>query len=280
MTTTLMKSEDQSIQHWLKEAVLPLRWVEDVLHAPLTYSPERQRFESEIIWLPNFLDEGRGWVYFDEVDLANCVFTSIPITEQTSRIVVFNENGAVISRSNYQINYKEGAIVASGGTTTPQGVPTTIHFTQHYVSLIDGWPGTDPPDPPIVAIATENFDKQPFQLGGGRKSVRRYSIHVFATSSAERDDLTEFLYDSLFNKHIPILDYRDGEPLNYDGFYNPTYSGTLLTLNNNDDALLYFRNVKAEYVNARQDWSDVNRWRSKITFTAESYRDGLDFNAL
>jgi len=281
MTVTLMKLEDMSIQHWIKEAILPLKWVERVESCPLVYSTVRERYEADIIWLPNFLDEGRGWVYFENVGAQSCVLNSVPTEEQTTRVTVYNESAGVISPTHYTINYADGAILVNGGgLVTPQGTPTAVDFVQHYVSVMDGWPGTEPPDPPIVAIQTEDFDKQPFQLGGGRKAVRRYTIHIFATSSAERDDLTEFLYDALYNRHVPVIDYRSGEPLRYDGTFNTTYSGTILTLNLNDDALLYFRSVKAKNINARPDWSDLNRWRSMITFTTESYRDGLDFNVL
>jgi hypothetical protein len=190
MTTTLAKLEDQSLQHWLKEAILPLRFAEKITNVPLTYSSERARFEADIVWLPNFLDEGRGWVYFESTSGNFCDVNGTPIDEQTTRITVYNEVGTVISGSNYTINYKDGAIIAGGGTTTPQGVPTTVDFTQHYVALVDGWPGTEPPDAPIVAVQTESFDKRPFQLGGGRKAVRYFTFHIFATSSAERDDLT------------------------------------------------------------------------------------------
>jgi len=280
MTVSLRRLEDMSLQHWLKEAILPLKWSERVRNAPLNYSNERQRFEAWPIWLPNFLDEGRGWVYFDNVDAGSCVLNSVPTQEQTTRVEVFNESGVLIDSSHYTINYAEGAIVAAGGTTTPDGVPTTINYTQHYVSLLDGWPGTDPPDCPIVAVQTEKSKPMPFQLGGGRKSVRQYTIHIFATSSAERDDLTEFIVNALFNRHVPVIDYRQGEPLNYDGTFNTTYSGTLLQLDNRDDALLYFHNVDSDNVNARPEWSDLNKWRSRVMFTTESYRDGLDFNVL
>lgn len=280
MTVTLARMEDMSLQHWIKGALIPLKWVETVTNVPLTFNSDKQRFEAEIVWLPNFLDEGRGWVYFDAVGTNSCVLNSIPKTEQTTRIEVFNESGSTISSSNYTVNYIEGAIVASGGTTTPQGVPTTINFAQYYVSTIDGWPGTSPPELPVVAVEMTDYDKRPFQLGGGRKAVRNAAIHVFATSSSERDDLTEFLFDALYNRHIPVIDFRDGEPLNYDGTYNTTFSGSLLQLSTNDDSLFYFRDIKARIINSRQDFSDLNRWRSKITFTMESYRDGLDFNAL
>jgi hypothetical protein len=272
--------EDMSLQHWIKGALIPLKWVEKVTNVPLTFNAEKQRFEAEIVWLPNFLDEGRGWVYFDAVGSGSCVLNSIPNTEQTTRITVYNESAAVISGSNYTVNYNDGAIVAVGGNTTPQGVPTTVDFTQYYASVIDGWPGTEPPELPVVAVELGPYDKQPFQLGGGRKAVRNGIIHIFASSSAERDDLTEFLFDALYNRHIPVLDFREGEPLNYDGTFNAGFSGNILQIHENDDALFYFRNVKAVPINLRGTFSDLNKFRSKVTFIMESYRDGLDFNAL
>lgn len=280
MTITLMRLEDQSLQHWIKGALIPLKWVEKVTNVPLVYNPNKSRFEAQIVWLPNFLEEGRGWVYFDAVGTGSCVLNSIPTAEQSSRITVYNAVGGTISSAHYIVNYSDGAIVASGDTTTPDGVPTTIDFTQYYVSVIDGWPGTEPPELPIVAVELGPYDKQPFQLGGGRKAVRNGTIHIFATSSAERDDLTEFLFDALYNRHIPVLDFREGEPLNYDGTFNTSFSGPILQLNTNDDSIFYFRDVKAEPIHVRGNYTDINRFRSRIMFVMESYRDGLDFNAL
>ena len=280
MTTTLARLEDMSLQHWLKDVVIPLKWSEKVTGVALNYSADRLRFEADIVWLPNFLDEGRGWVFFEAASGDNCVINSIPNTEQTTRITVYNESGAVIDATNYTVVYSDGAIIASGGTTTPQGVPTTVDFTQCYVSVVDGWPGIDPPDSPIVAIDMIGFTKSPRQLGGGRIADRRMTIHIFATSSSERDDLTEFIHDAMYNRHIPIVDFRDGEPLNYNGTYNTSYTGDILQTNGNDDALFYFRDLKVEIINGRSEWSDLNKWRSKITFTMRSYRDGLDFLVL
>jgi len=281
-TMSLARLEDMSLQHWLKGALLPLQWVEKVTNVPLVYNSEKARFEAQIVWLPNFLSEGRGWVYFDPVGSNSCVATSVPNTEQTTRITVYNETGSVIGASNYIVNYLEGAIVTSGTnpTTTISGVPTTIDFTQHYVSVLDAWPGTQPPTLPIVAIETGMHKKLPYQIGPGRKAVRSCTAHIFATSSAERDDLTAFIFDALYLRHIPVIDFRQGEPLNYDGTYNKSFTGDLLILNNNDDSVLYFDNLRAEEINKRANFTDINRWRSTVTFDMFTYRDGLDFNIL
>ena len=146
--------------------------------------------------------------------------------------------------------------------------------------MIDGWPGTNPPDAPLVAIEMGSYRKGPYQIGPGRIAKRNVTIHIYATSSSERDDLTEFLYDAFYNRHLAVLDYRQGEPLNYDGTFNTAWTGDLLQLDNNDDALFNFRNVRAEPISFREEWSDLNMWRAKITFVAESYRMGLDFNKL
>ena len=146
MTVTLARMEDMSLQHWIKGVLLPLKWVEKVENAPLVFNSDKQRFEAQIIWLPNFMDEGRGWVYFDRAGTDSCVVNDIPTAEQQTRVTVYNENGVPIDASHYTINYLDGAIIAGGGTTTPDGIPTTADFTQYYVSVIDGWPGTNPPD--------------------------------------------------------------------------------------------------------------------------------------
>ena len=281
MTITLARLEDMSLQHYIKEAIFPIKWVERVVNGPLTYNADKARFDAEITWLPNFLDEGRGWVYFDAVTSGSLVPNSPPTLEQTTQVVVRNESNVIIDSSNYTVNYLEGAVVASGVTTTPQGVPTTVDYSQYYVSMLDAFPGTDPPSLPLVAVEMGRYTKEGFQLGGGRTTARSIIIHVFATSSAERDDLTEWIYDSLFQRHIPVIDYRGGEPLLYDGTFNSSYVGNLLQLNLNDDALFYFDKVVAEPINIRRDEiNDINRWRAKITCTATSYRDGIDFNAL
>jgi len=281
MTVTLAKLEDMSLQHWLKEVILPIKWTERVVNNPLTYSPERERFEADITWFPNFMQDGRGWVYFDTVTSGTYVPNSPPTSEQTAQVEVRNAVGGVIDSSHYTINYKDGAIIAAGGTTTPDGVPTEVDYSQYYVSLLDAWPGIDPPDAPILAVEMGGYKKQGRQLGGGRKAVRTFTIHLFATSSSERDDLTEWIYDSFFQRHIPVVDYRAGEPLNYDGTYNSSYTGNLLQLNNNDDALFYFDKIVAEPININlSEIDDIHRFRAKITLTASSYRDGIDFNAL
>jgi hypothetical protein len=281
MTITLARLEDMSLQHYFKEVIFPIKWVERVVNGPLTYNADKARFDAEITWLPNFLDEGRGWVYFEAVTSGNPVPDSPPTTEQTTQVVVRNEVGSTIDTSNYTVNYLEGAIVAVGGTTTPQGVPTTVDYSQYYVSMLDAFPGTNSPALPLVAVEMGKYNKEGFQLGGGRTSNRSIIIHIFATSSAERDDLTEWLYDSLFQRHIPVIDYRAGEPLSYDGTFNSNYVGNLLQLNINDDALFYFDKVSAEPINIRRnEIDDINRWRAKITCTATSYRDGIDFNVL
>lgn len=280
MTVTLVRMEDMSLQHWIKATLLPMKWIEQVVNCPLTYNGDKGRFEASIIWLPNFMNEGRGWVYFDSYGQDQCVLNAVPATEQTSRVTVYNESGGVIDRSHYTINYLDGAIIASGGTSTPDGVPTTVDFYQHYVSVIDGWPGTNPPESPVVAVEMGAYQKGPYQLGAGRIAKRNVTIHVFATSSSERDDLTEFLYDAFYSRHLAVMDFREGEPLNYDGTYNNNWAGNVLSMNDTSDALFYFKNVRAEPISFREEWSDLNMWRSKITFVAESYRDGLDFNAL
>jgi hypothetical protein len=141
----------------------------------------------------------------------------------------------------------------------------------------------------VVVVDILGTDKVGYQLGHGKKESRKVEIHIFASSTAERNDLMEVLYDSLFLKSVPIYDFNSGSVLDYDGtwygrknnldkdttlFDRTTMSGV---------SMLMFNNVSARHISlplvmsrGRSEimLSDLNAYRSKITFDMFSYNDG------
>jgi len=158
------------------------------------------------------------------------------------------------------VNYILGAI------RNPDTPPSSVSYYWNYVSVVDGWPGINIPDLPIVAIDIESGNREGFQLGGGHKSVRGVDIHVFATGNGERDDITETLFDSLYNRRIPVIDYSQGDYLSHDGFYDSSFTSPSIT-----SAHIYFENVKYRTVNNPSDWSDLNQYRSVISLNVVSF---------
>lgn len=270
MAITRARLEDLTLYHYIKDYVLPLDWVESIVNEPLTYDPTSGSYITNSQMSPSPVSDGRGWVYFDEDTdfLSTCA--QVPHVEQSARIVVKSAIGDILPTNAYTVNYVDGSLY--NVNTTISGTPATVDYYWHYVSVVDGWPGAEPPPLPIIAIDTVSSSKAGFQLGGGYKTTRECKIHIFATNNAERSDLSELLYNALYERHVVVPDYGvQGEPLSFDGTFNPSYTGE--TVEYGLGGLLYFDKVKYSKITSRPDWSLLNRFRGTITFNLVSYKE-------
>lgn len=251
MSLSRLRIEDITVYNYIKYEVLAKEFVERLQNQSITYNSSLDMYLPSYDGLePSPVSRGRGWVLFDEVS------GGIDSTqEQTSRV-------SVTGASTYEVNY------ILGGIKNPDTQPTAVSYDWNYVSVLDSWPGTDPPPLPIVAIDMDSGIRSGFQLGGGYKSERGLSIHIFATSNAERDDLTDTIFDNLFNHRIEVTDYSQGDYLDYNGLYDSTFTRPSL-----GTAKLYFEDVSYRNINLPGDWSDLNQHRSVISLNVTSYID-------
>ena len=251
--------------------------------------------------IPSPTDRGRGWVYLDvcsdtttvcNLDSSGNELVSYPtssgIKEQSNRVIVYDVNGVVIDENEYMVDYIDGRIVTSGTVT-----PVSIDYYFNYISLVDEWAAIEAADPPVVVIDVMGTDKGGYQLGGGKRVVRKVDIHVFASDTAERNDIVETIYDGLYLKSCPLYDFVDGSVLEYDGtwygrkgnmnkletLFNPGYVGGYCGNRCN----LQFENVTTRHISlplimtqSRDEvmLSDLNAYRSKISFDMVSYTSG------
>jgi len=249
MTLSRLRIEDISLFNFIKYNVLGYSFIEQLSSVSVSYNSSLDLYVPDYTdYIPSPGGSGRGWVPFDE--LAGAIDTTI---EQTARV-------SVVGASSYRVNYLLGGIESAE-------TPTSVSFYWNYVSVIDGWPGVTPPTTPIVAIDIQGSKRAGFQLGSGFLQKRDVYIHIFATNSAERYDITEVIFNALYNKSIKLLDYSAGDYLDYDGFYNSSFTSTAVTGTSN----LYFEDVSSRNVDFPGDWSDVNKYRSVISFTMFSY---------
>jgi hypothetical protein len=180
------------------------------------------------------------------------------------------------------IDYLDGRIITSGTC-----LPTFVSYAWHYVSIVDEWAAIEAAAPPVIVIDLYGTDKAGYQLGGGRKVIRKVDIHIFASSPAERNDIVETVYDSLYNKSCPLYDFPEGTMLDFDGTWFkrkedlnkltsvfdrttvPDIIGNLQFENTTS------RNVSLPLVMTRDSnavmLSDLNAYRSKISFDLVSY---------
>jgi len=304
-----LRKEDLSLYHYIKEVVL-LDFIEVDEMIPLVYMPKLSSVDNDADPLTNILvyatetntrplpiERGRGWVYFDTVSgttttpcqpytlVSGTRADGVPVVgtpEQSEMVIVYDSNFNVVSDTTYIIDYIDGRIVTDNATLDLAYV--TYHW--YYVSVVDEWEKVQSADSPVVVIDIFGTDKYGYQLGSGKKVFRKVNLHVFASSSPERKDITEALYDGLYLKSCPLYDFPLGDVLEYDGtFYgrkdNPNKLTSLFDRTSNKNVIgnLKFENVSARNIglppilsrNREEVMSDLNAYRSKVSFDLVSY---------
>lgn len=328
MSLNRTELEHLSLIYYIKEVVLASDFCQEVQNVPLIYDPNlydgKQRTDYKIISPQGpfgsiHANEGRGLLSFKLGDINPCMIYSetisgyvptygtpfedssfsFPMERESDYIVVRDQNGNIMNRAWYTIDYSKGRIrfpaaMDSGDPNYPSlsgavasGLsPATIDYKFHLVSVLDGFPTQgNVPELPIVAIYPEKQKPDGFQIGPGVEFERKYNIDIFATSNANRRNLLGILESGLHNKHAPVIDFnRSGQPLTHWGTINQnfiqdvqlgsqTYK-TYLTLNPGNGNVLYFISVEVLYdTSPRGTMSDSMRHMAKIRLTTCSQTD-------
>ena len=302
-----LRKEDLSLYYYIREVVL-CDFIETEENVPLEFSEElsswnttTNSYDSYVYialtdMVPSPIERGRGWVYLDAVEGLNnrCEpFSTVSgyradgeqingTPEQSNRITVYDTLGSGISDQEYIIDYLDGRVITSG---TVQ--PVAVDYDWHYISLVDEWAAIEAADPPVIVIDIHGTDKGGYQLGGGKKVTRKVDIHVFASNTAERNDIAETIYDGLYLRSYILFDFPLGTILDYDGTWygRKENINKLTTLFDRSGVSGYvgymqFENVTSRHVSlplimsrARDEvmLSDLNAYRSKITFDLITY---------
>jgi hypothetical protein len=258
-----LRKEDLSLHHYIRFNVLN-EYFETESNVPLSYLSDISGagsyvYEAESTRFPPPASLGRGWVYLDNYG---------DTTEQQNAVTVYDSGSSVISGTNYMIDYVDGRVIFASQAI----VPAAVTYKYFYVSLVNEWQDVEAADVPVVVIDLTAFEKEGFQLGGGRKPIRRGHFHIFATNQAERDDLTELLYDGVYEKCVPNQSWPKGSMLDWDGTFSTHYVYETTQYESN----LHITNVVSRNVNPplmagipRTDvtmLSDLNRYRARIDF--------------
>jgi len=299
-----LRKEDLSLHHYLKNVVLA-DFVEKEEYIPLEFISSASCYEVGYVYstltkmVPSPSERGRGWVYFDTCsgttticnmdvngnNLESTYPTASGIKEQSTKVIVYDADGFVIDENEYMVDYIDGRIVTSGTVT-----PASVDYYFHYISLVDEWAAIQAAEPPVVVIDVMGTDKGGYQLGGGKRVVRKVDIHVFASDTAERNDIVETIYDGLYLKSCPLYDFPKGSVLEYDGTWfgrkenmnklETLFDTSYVTGYLGNRCTLQFENVTTRHISlplimtqSRDEvmLSDLNAYRSKISFDIVSY---------
>lgn len=256
------RQEDISLHHYVRNEALK-DFIETEYNVPLVYMNDLSIesgsaiYQADSTMLPNPVENGRGWVYTDS-------YTSY--TEQTDSVIVYNKLGAVIS-GGYDVDYIDGRIIFPDRSLSPAAVT----YKWYYVAVVDEWDLIQASDVPVVVVDLAGFTKEGFQLGGGKLVPRKVNIHIFSSSQAEREDLSEAIYDGLYLKSSSFQEFNYGTMLDWDGRWNSAYTFTTVS----GSSPLKFDKVSARNVYSRlimipnndvMQLSELNRYRCKISF--------------
>jgi len=304
---SILRKEDLSLYYHIKDIIFQ-NFMEREEYIPLEMMDELCTLNSYVYaaltdMVPSPTERGRGWVYFDQYEDGDMCFPYSTVSgttaegdptmgtpEQSNRVTVYETSSSGLNATSdqeYMLDYIDGRVITDRRLVDPY-----ISYYWHYISVVDEWAAIEAADPPVVVIDIHGIDKAGYQLGGGKKTNRKVDIHIFASDPAERNDIAEALYDGFFNKSCPLYDFPTGTVLDYDGtFYGrgspPDKSmDKLATLFSRDRVelvnRLYFDNVTSRHVNlplimtrGRNEvmLSDLNAYRSKVTFDMFSYDD-------
>jgi len=291
---TMFRKEDLSLYYYIKDIVLcnfleveegvPLSLMEG-LSSTTTYV-----YEALTEMVPTPIERGRGWVYLDTASGTGTTCPSLTsAVEQSNRVTVYDSLAGVISDSEYIVDYIDGRVITSGTVT-----PATVDYYWNYVSVVDEWAAIEAADPPVIVIDMHGTDKGGYQLGTGVKVTRKVDIHIFATSTAERNDLVDTIFNGLYLKSFPIYDFPKGGILDYDGLFYNRRNNMDKTATPFDDTIvagiignMEFNKVTSRHINLplimsrgrnEVQLSDLNAYRSKISFEIDYYTAGVLIN--
>lgn len=282
-----LRKEDYSVYLYIKDTVLK-PFMEFQEKDPVSLLPELSQgttlvYQIDTELMPSPFDVGRGLVHFDEdfdSCLVNCT-TCSGSSEQIERVIVYDAALNVIPGTSYMIDYVDGRIITASGL-----IPAYVDYYWYYVSVVDEWPAVQAAGPPVIVLDLYGTDKGGYQLGGGKLVARKGNIHIFASSSAERKDIQEVLFEGMFNKNCPLYALDKGAVLDFDGTFHgrrntPNKESTLFsreTVANISN--LYFEDVSARHVGLpilmtsaieESRLSNLNAHRAKISFDLVSY---------
>ena len=303
----ILRKEDLSLYYHIKDVVLR-DFIETEEDIELALMPEMCGIDSYVYEYvsnlePSPTERGRGWRYFDPPNggLPCEPYTTVSglngdgdpafgTPEQSNQVAVYETTSsglALLSTQEYMIDYVDGRIITTRKLLSPR-----VTFNWNYVSVVDEWAAIEAADPPVIVIDVHGTDKAGYQLGGGKKAVRKVDIHIFATNPAERNDIAETLHDGLYNRSCPIYEFPAGTVLDYDG----TFYGRRDSIDANKLTYLFdrrkvsnvsslmFDSVQTRHVNlplvmsrGRDEimLSDLNAYRSKVSFDMFMYDDRI-----
>lgn len=85
----------------------------------------------------------------------------------------------------------------------------SVPYVASSIYVVDGYPEDfEAIKTPSLSIEHDSSRPEPFQIGPGKKNIRRFSINIYARSDGERDDIGDLIY-GFFDSTMNIYDKNE-----------------------------------------------------------------------
>lgn len=191
-----------SLYHELKTVILPMfGYIDDVTNEQL---------------IPV---EGMGDMY--QFSHREIVYTDPSGHINPSGVKIYDDSRQ-LDLTEFQVDYLHGLVTIS----TPPSGAMTASYQYFPVKVIDAFPTAEEfatYDLPVVAIDLDSQVPSDYAIGQNQSFwTMNYFIDIFASSDAMRLQMMDRIQRGL-KKWIPLLNFEEEMPLQYDGTINPKF---------------------------------------------------------
>lgn len=148
---------------------------------------------------------------------------------------VIYRNGIIVNDSDYRINYFYGYVIFNDDyvLANPFDQYDIISATYSYITVDIrfrfSYEDVALDDLPIIVISIPSSKSIPVEIGSSQtEKIRDVLFQIYARNEIERDNLISLLESAFDGKKIQTSDYRISEPLDDDGFLNPSFNPPIL----------------------------------------------------
>lgn len=167
-------------------------------------------------------------------------------------------NGSEADRSLYEVDHENGLFVFAA----PPGGPVTADFREWIPSIREGYPTQEELNLlflPVVAYKFDGMRSQTIGIGHGAKLQKyRATIDILANSESELLKMAGGIHEQI--RLLPILDFKDAQPLGYGGRIDPQFSRQRQFVS----TARWLEEPSISILNKRRDGTDKERWRAMV----------------
>lgn len=192
-------------------------------------------------------------------------FNEFVYWQSDCNVIVKNE-GMIIPKTKYQIDYKNGRILFGKiyGRQLKGDEIITADFKKSIISVVPAYhERIESTNLPFIMIDNSTNRNEGFEIGGASERIAEYSLDVFTRTNGELKEFEGILIDKLEFGLKYILDFRKDSPLKELGVLNKSFKyKDIIT-----KGTIRFENILSTKIRISDGTKNESFW-SRITFTA------------